>query len=400
MPLEILFTAATYAPYIDGVSYVIQNIAKRLVSRGHKIIVATGTHSARDFGVLNGVEVRQFDISGNRILGYQGDHQAYADFIEAFRGDILVNYAAQTWASDLVYPLLKSLRCKKIFIPCGYSGLHDKQYHSYFLEMPDVLNRYEHVVYHSAKYQDKRFGDEHAIKRYSIIPNGAREDEFLEPRSGFREAYGIKESKFFLSVGNYGAGKNQEFVLKAYLDAGIPDSCLVFIGSEFNSYSWKVLRKDPYRNGLYGKWFRYMTLAKRHGFYRLNPVHSLAGPARQGLKVRIFEKIPRAMVVAAYHEADLFLYGSLVECFPLVILEAMASVTPFISTNCGNVAELPGGIVALSTKEMTEAIRDLAGKGPAWEKLSREGRHAWERDYRWDMVVNKYETLFFRMAGS
>jgi len=400
MSLEILLTAATYPPSIDGVSYVIQNIAERLVSRGHRVTVATTTHPARDFNIFNGVDICQFDISGNRVFGYEGDHKAYTDFLLAFRGNILVNYAAQTWTSDLTYPLLKTLRCKKVFIPCGYSGLHDERYHSYFLELPGILKGYDHVIYHSAKYQDKYFGDEHEIRNYSIIPNGAREDEFLEARSGFRETYGIKKSKVFLSVGNYGAGKNQEFVLKAYLDAGIPDSALVFIGSEFNSYSWKVLRKDPYRDGLYGSIFRYTTLAKRHIFYRLHPVHCLSGPGRQGLSVKIFEKVPREMLIAAYHEADLFLYGSLVECSPLVILEALASGTPFISTNCGNVAEMPGGIVASSTKEMTDAIRALAGKGAAWEKLSREGRLAWERDYQWDIIVDKYEALFLRLVGS
>lgn len=263
--------------------------------------------------------------------------------------------------------------------------------------MPEILKNYDHIIYHSAHYQDKYFGDEHGIEHYSIIPNGAREDEFLKPYGGFRKKYEIKTSKLFLSVGNYGVEKNQEFVLKAYLDANVPDSTLAFIGSAFNSYSWKVLRKDPCRNSLYNNAFKYTTLIKRHIFHHLFPVHNLKGPSLHGANIAILENVPREMVVSAYHEADLFLYGSLVECFPLVIVEALASGTPFITTNCGNVAELPGGIIVSSPIKMTEAIRALADKGVTWKKLSQESRMAWERHYQWDKIAERYEQVFKRI---
>jgi len=399
MRLNILLTAESYYPDIDGVAYVIQNVSERLAAHGHTVTVATTYHPERDFEMLNGVKICHFSVSGNQVFGCQGEIESYTDFISSFKGDILVNYAAQNWLSDLVYPLLHKLRCKKLFIPCGYSGLHDDRYKLYFAEMPGILKKYDHIIYHSANYQDKYFGDDHGITHYSIIPNGAQEDEFLKPQSGFRQRYGIRTSKLFLSVGNFGAAKNQEFVLRAYLNTGISDSTLVFIGAAFNSYSWKVLRKDPNRNGLYNPIFKYRTLLRRHIFNHLYPIHCLEGPSIRGLNVKILEQVPREMVVSAYHEADLFLYGSIVECFPLVIVEAMASGTPFITTNCGNVAELPGGVVVSSTSEMTQTICLLADKGSAWEKLSQEGRLAWERHYQWDKIAESYEKLFLQQLG-
>ena len=50
--------------------------------------------------------------------------------------------------------------------------------------------------------------------------------------------------------------------------------------------------------------------------------------------------VPRIEVLAAYKAADLFVFGSQVECSPLVLFEAVASGTPFVSVDCGNAREI------------------------------------------------------------
>ena len=154
MQLDILHTAASYPPDVSGVSHVLQTISEKLAGRGHRVTVATSRRSGRHFSCLNGVEIREFDISGRQVVGYRGNTRSYTDFIRSFCGDVMMNYAALNWTSDLVHPLLDDLKCAKLFVPCGYSDLHNPAYAAYFETMPQVLNKYDHIVYHSENYQD------------------------------------------------------------------------------------------------------------------------------------------------------------------------------------------------------------------------------------------------------
>jgi glycosyltransferase involved in cell wall biosynthesis len=364
--MRILHTAESYWPTVCGVQEALQRVSEGLAARGHQVIVATTYHPQRDFQVLNGVTVEQFDVQGKWTRGFRGEVRNYQCFVRSFDGDVMMNYAAQQWSADLVFPLLDELACAKVFVPCGYSALHNWKWWLYFRRLPFALRKYDQIVYLSDNYQDKRFGDRYGFRHYSVIGNGASDDEFLQPRTGFRDEYRISTSRMFLCVSNYGPGKNQEMVLGAYQQATVLDSTLVFIGTEFNDYAERL-----------------QSLVRG-----------------EGGAVRFLEHVARGQVVAAYHEADLFLFGSAVECFPLVIVEAMASRTPFISTDVGCVRDLPGGVVASSVEEMAHAIQGLADKGPEWQRLAEAGRQAWEQRYRWGKIVDQYEQLYSDLLKS
>jgi glycosyltransferase involved in cell wall biosynthesis len=361
--VKILHTCESYWPEVCGVQEAVQCISEGLVARGHEVTVATSYSAGRTSDVHNGVRIEQFDVRGRSLRGYRGDVRAYQKFIRSSGCDLMLNYAAQQWSADLVFPLLHQLRCAKVFLPCGFSAIHNWKWRPYFWVMPRVLRRYDAVVYLSEGYQDKAFGDRHGIRHYQVIGNGAREEEFSTPRGGFRDKYGIAADRLFLSVSNYGELKNQRLVLEAFRRAGLPGTTLVFIGSEMNQYA-----------GL------------------------LAGEAEAMGNVRVLAGIPRGDLVAAYHDADLFLFGSRTECFPLVIVEAMASGTPFISTDAGCVSDLPGGVVVAGVGEMTETIRRLSLDEEARLDLARSGRAAWEARYTWARIVNQYERLYERLV--
>ncbi len=104
--------------------------------------------------------------------------QRYQRFIRDGDFDVLPNSCAQVWSTDLVFPLLPSMRCAKMLASSGYSRLHWPGFRKYFEDLPAILRQYDHAIYFLASYEDKRFGDEHGIRLYSIIPNGANEDEF------------------------------------------------------------------------------------------------------------------------------------------------------------------------------------------------------------------------------
>src|SRR5690606_36471515 len=73
--------------------------------------------------------------------------------------------------------------------------------------------------------------------------------------------------------------------------------------------------------------------------------------------------LPRSEVVAAMHAADLFIFPSLIECSPIVLFEAMASRTPFISSPCGNAPEIiewgAGGRLIEGCSERSDGLLEI-----------------------------------------
>jgi glycosyltransferase involved in cell wall biosynthesis len=118
-----------------------------------------------------------------------------------------------------------------------------------------------------------------------------------------------------------------------------------------------------------------------------------------GLNIGFCVNIPRQDTVAAYQSADLFLFGSQMEVSPLVIIEAKASRTPFISTDVGNVREWKGGIVCTPEK-MASYTNALLDNEPARKALAQEGWSEWKEKLTWESVVDRYEQLYLRLQKS
>ena len=288
--MRILHTCYSYWPTVDGVQEAVQRISEGLVARGHEVTVATSYSPHRTSDVHNGVRIVQFDVRGRATRGYRGQVRAYQRFVRSSDCDVMLNYAAQQWSADLVFPLLPRLECAKVFLPCGFSAIDSWKWQPYYWFMPWVLRQYDAVVYLSTANRDKAFGDRHQITHYRVIGNGARDEEFLDAGGGFREKYGVVTGRLFLCVSNYSDLKNQRLVLDAFRRAEVSDATLVFVGSEMNDYARLLARQCE-----------------------------TVGHAR------VLAGVPREDLVAAYHDADLFLFGSKTECFPIVIVEAMAS---------------------------------------------------------------------------
>ncbi|MCE5204279.1 MAG: glycosyltransferase family 4 protein, partial [Actinomycetia bacterium] len=325
-----------------------------------------------------------------------GDTAAYQGFVRHFAGDIMLNYAAQIWSSDLVFPLLHELACKKVFVPCGYSALHDPRFRAYFARMPEVLQAYDEVVYLSETYQDRRFAQHSGAGDGTVIGNGASADEFGVPASGFREAFGVTTKRMFICVANLMDDKGQREVYDAFQAARVTDATLVFIGTEVTRYASGAMRTRP---GLAYGLRRKLNVARWEFLESRSDRHRLELHSRPGTAVVILAGVPRELVLAAYAEADLFLFASRVECAPLVIYETMAAGTPFITTCVGNVAELPGGVVVDGPAQMAAEIDRLCDDERTRMELSRVGRDAWRKDHTWGSIVDRYERLYREVLG-
>jgi FkbM family methyltransferase len=369
--LSILHTVEFYYPHISGAEIVVQELSQRLVKRGHEVTIVTSKDPNRSFKKLNGVNIKEFDVSGRLATGFEGsDVVRYQQFLLNHTADVMMNYAAQHWATDLVFKVLPSIKERRVNVmaACGYSALSESRtiwwpaFENYFnLIIPAYLPQYDAVVYHSSRYQDYEYAQNHGFTNSVVIHNGTDEQEFANtPKIDFRKKYKITTKYIGLCVANfYEQGKRQDRIIEVVRQMNRPDFTMVFIGKE-------------------GK-----TLAK---FKR----------RASGLDIRFLTHVPREDTVAAYHSADLFLLGSDNEASPLVIIEAKASRTPFISTDCGNVREWKGGIVCPPEKMAFHANRILDDDAVR-KNLAEEGWKEWKEKLTWEAVVDRYEELYSRL---
>lgn len=373
--MRILHTVQYYAPDNGGgAAEVVRRVSEGLVARGHDVTIATSLHPARTRFEDNGVKIAQFSVHSvlrQSVLGIYGDVAGYHRFLKEGRFDVIMNYAAQTWHADLTYRVLGTLRAKTVLAACGYSGLLPPRsllYRRYFRELPKHLRKYDSIVYHSPSYQDKRFGDDHAIGNYRIIPNGFDSQELERATVDFRSQYGIQTKHMILTVGDHFSNKGHRRVLEAFRLLARDDVTLVIVGRRVAA---------PFRSC----WRRC----------------SRTGRQGHGAVVMVSDA-PRSHVIAAYRAADVFVSGSYVEAFPLVIIESMAAAVPFVAFPAGNIHELSGGVVVQSSQEMARKVGVLLDDRKLRGKFGDEGRAEQRAKYEWREIVTKYERLYAELV--
>lgn len=375
--MKILLTVEFYEPHKGGAEEVVKQIAERLVMRGHEVVVGTTFLPERRERTVRGVKIEEFKIGGNSASGIRGTREEikrYQDFVCNGGFDVVCNHTAQIWTTDLVFPVLGSLSAKKVLVPTGYSRLHDPAYQDYFDELPRHLRAYDKIVYMSANYQDKKFGDENgAGGKAVIIPNGASDEEFL-PRDAFRikEMLGIKTPYLIITVANHYKAKGHGFVIEAFKKMRRNDATILIIGN------------IPGAGGM-----------KKIGHLMLGCYFDCWWASKTGKNIRIVSGNDRALVLSAYKSADIFLLGSEVECAPLVMYESFAAKLPFITTDVGNVKDHRDYIKIVRTpEEMADAARHFLDSPEERKNLAEKAFHVWHTRHTWQNIAERYEELF------
>lgn len=369
--MRILHTVAWYHPDDGGgAQEVVRRISEGLAKRGHEVTVATSHSASRREFVRNGVQIEQFKIRGvlgHSALGITGETERFATYLRSQRFDVILNYAAQTWGTDLTCRHLGRLTAKTVLATCGFSGLLGLRkiaYSPYYTRLPKYLKQYDAVVYHAESYIDKQFGDRLGLKNSRIIPNGVDGGYIRSAPPDFRERYGISAPHVVLSVGNHFNNKGHGRVIRAFEEANRSDAVLVIIGGRTAPRlrsCWRSCRRSA---------------------------------ASSGGRVIMLEGLAREDVLAAFMAADVFLFGSYVEAFPLVLLEAMASGTPFVSFPAGNAAELPGGTIVNSTSRMAAELCHLLDHPSRRNELAAVGLQEQRERYEWEQVIDRYEEMY------
>ena len=387
--MKILHTVELYSPSVGGMQEVVKQLSERLVKLGHNVTVATTKLSDRKENVINGVKIVEFDISGNSVRGMNGEVGAYRDYLLKTDFDLITNFAAQQWATDIMLPLLEKIKAKKVFVPTGFSGLYMSQYKEYFEEMKSWVRQYDMNVFLSHDYRDINFAHECGANNITVVPNAASEEEFVSSSNiPIRQKINIPEEHFLiLHVGSHTGGKGHRELIEIFRRSRIRDATLLIVANAFGGGCVRRCRRK--------------TL-----LFNLSPLRLIDG------KKIINVSLSREETVAAYKEADIFLFPSNIECSPLVLFESMASNTPFLTTEVGNSREIidwSGGGEVLPTVIGSNgySIADIEGSArrlevlynnsDKLELLSFSGFKSWQERFTWGKIAKEYENMYRRL---
>lgn len=393
---RVLLCCEHYLPSVGGVQEVMRQIAERLAADGVDVTVATSHYPGRlPDTVRNGVRVVSFSIAGNWAKGMKGPLEEYKAFLRQGNFDAVLIKAAQQWTFDAALDVIPEMACRKLFIPCGFSGLHDPFYSRYFQKMPEWLRKFDGLIFYANDYQDIAFARAHGLKSLHLIPNGVDEREFENPEPGcIRERLGIDdEDDLIISVGSRIASKGHWEVIRAFSKAQLVRSATLVINanSPGSTFSGKV--KRHIKHAMTGRlplpwlaWWHNLTQRRKHV---------------------IIVDLNREDLVSLYKAADLFVTASHVEYSPLVLFEAAAAGTPFVSSMVGNSQEIAkwtgGGIVVPKSPKASAEVsidafmHEMESILSNQEKLRFMGETArasiWEKGLTWDQIVRRYRQL-------
>lgn len=449
--MKFLLCCEFYHPSRGGVQEVMRQVAERLVEFGHEVTVATKALPDRDFDSLNGVRIVGFDVSGSIVRGMTGDVAGYQSFLTAFTGDAIMIKAAQQWTFDAACPVLDKITARKIFIPCGFSGLFLPEYADYFRRMPESLGFFDELIFYARSYRDIDFARQCGLTRLHVLPNGASEREFdVERDLGIRRSLGIGDRELILlSVGSPVTQKGHLEVAQAFqLSTCRAPMTLVLNGNWIdrpapqagsNSVAQLEGAKVERQEGFLG---RALSTLRRNGplsflkragesisarattailrmLGRLPPrpvdVSKVidALPLSYGKRI-IRINLPRDQLVQTFLSTDLFVFASNIEYSPLVLFEAAAAGVPFVTVPVGNATEIAamtgGGIVCEAARDefgftradpkiLAAAIDTLLADEPLRHALGRAGRDAWRSSFNWTVIARQYERILTGVAA-
>lgn len=384
--MNILVTAPTYLPSLDGVAVAVSSQCLMFAALGHQVTVFTQRRAESPADAIDDtIRVQQFRIQGcaHPCLRLAGDLESYRNNVLAGRFDVIVVHAWACATTDALLEIWDQISARVIF--CSHGSVITsprllwKSPHMLVgwlryarSVVPFVLKRSAVSVFLADIDNRERFKDVAVAKRIcrsrvAFIPNPVDLKLLDDIPKTFDFGLGSNCTCTVVCVGRYTKEKNQLALLRAVTELRGLGIGLVFIGPEYNDYSDALIRE----------W-----RAKSKG---------VGG-------CRVIAGLSRIDTLRAIKSADILVSASKTECQPLVLLEAMAYGIPFLSTNVGCAHLLKGGRVVSSHAEMVSGLRDLVSAPKLRKRMGQAGRVQVEEHFQSLRVIDKVSELISRMS--
>ena len=370
--MNILVTTPTYPPYNSGLGNAVQQQVISLKKHGCLVVVATGGDArGRRTDPASGVTVEEFQVRGSDSLlqPLRGDVAGYLEFLMRAEFDVILLNAWQTWSTDVVLKNLPSIGGRKyLYSNCVSTNLILKKqpvrstlrylaWRPYWMKMSGRMRKLDGLIFVADQGCDSRFDDLRLAQKlgvsHVIIPNAF--SRLCNQEENESNTVPLKRHQL-IAVGSYDWFKGHDFSLRAYALSEAKNRIpLKIFGSRFTTYT------DQLR-----------SLTSALGL--------------DANLVTFHQDTEKKELLDEYRCARILISGSHTECQPLVLLDAMATGTPFVARSCGCIPSLSGGIVVRSEKDAAQAINRILGDDRAWGSLSLEGRLAAGSNHRPEVV--------------
>lgn len=215
-----------------------------------------------------------------------------------------------------------------------------------------------------------------------VIGNGVDTERFKNPQSDFREKFNLpKGSRILLTVGRSHPKKDYSALLKAFslVTKEIANVYLVIVGG-----GTETLRPQITNLKLEAKVILTGKIPRNGG--------------------RDFYEYPASELVDIYLSSDLFVFSSLIEGQPNVLLEAQAAGLPIVATYApGNLDVVEEGktgflVPVKYPEEFAEKVWELLKNENLYKKFSQNAKIE-SKKYSWENVTRDYLDVYTKVLN-
>ncbi|MBD3228488.1 MAG: glycosyltransferase [Candidatus Lokiarchaeota archaeon] len=361
-------------PHVGGSERVIQQIAEIMCEEGMNCYILSKSSQMRD-------------IKHNSVF-ISGCGMSYIQFknkIENIKPDFMLIYSDYFVHWPSILKDISSFNFPIVLIPVGFNATLGS---SDLMTQLVKWHKNLHFITHSDNYQDYRLCKKMNIP-VTVIPNGIDLREFDRSKYNNKEnihfvkkKYKIDSKNIVLCVSNFFPGKGQEFlppIMRGVLSYA-QDTYFVVLCSSVSFHYAQFLRK------------RFKAEIRKNN-----------------LPCKVLVDIQREHVVRFFFASDVFVFPTQKEVAPLVVLEAMASLTPWVAMPVGNIKRLSGGAIinrfnknsnAYLTynpdtyADFISAISTLLLDDSLREKTALAGYNKIVKELNWNAIGEKYKNFF------
>lgn len=383
--VKIIQVTQRFYPAVGGVETHVYNICKRLVERGHEVIVYTSDllgdnpltrlpdHAEKE---VEGIEIRHFkafklfsNIDASVVMPSMiiALLKSEADVIHAHNYCYFPAHSTVLARGINGIPLVLTTHTSPQSMFPTLRKLYDNTVSKLiFLAVDHIVSLTKRDAEYLISIGAKREG-------ISVIPNGVDMEVFSGRGDGvsFKERYHV-DGKVVLFVGRLSREKGLRYLLDAMPDVlkGVPDALLVLVGEDFG-----ILDKLKMQ-------------ATQLGIHR---------------KVRFIGPLFGSELLDAYGASDVFVLPSMVEGFSVSLLEAIAMGKPIVATNTGAAPDLisdgvNGFLIEPRNKgQITEAVIRLCQDEKLAKKMGKMNESIATK-YSWNNTVQEIERVYEKVV--